>query len=263
MDDSILGVKELYDVVLKAYADTTINGQQVKEGQVIGRFDKIQIARINEKKTYTVARGGYGNRALVMWDETQSITINFTQGVFSKTQLSILLNANMATKTKASEQLVPWYESLESGEDGKIMLSAQPEEKGFFLYNKKTGEPITDYVVEGKEIDIGAPYVEVISDYYSKYQDNSYEINIGTPLTNGFLRLEGRTRLKDDKTGDTVTGILTIPKIKLKSGLSMQLGQAAAPAVGTFQGEGYPTGRKGQQVVSTLLILSNDIDEEF
>jgi hypothetical protein len=64
---------------------------------------------------------------------------------------------------------VPWYESLESGEDGKIMLSAQPEEKGFFLYNKKTGEPITDYVVEGKEIDIGAPYVEVISDYYSKY----------------------------------------------------------------------------------------------
>jgi hypothetical protein len=40
-DNSILGVKELYDVVLKAYTDTEINGVRVKEGQVIGRFDKI------------------------------------------------------------------------------------------------------------------------------------------------------------------------------------------------------------------------------
>ena len=30
-----------YDVVLKAYTDTEINGVKVKEGQVIGRFDKI------------------------------------------------------------------------------------------------------------------------------------------------------------------------------------------------------------------------------
>nr|DAP41040.1 MAG TPA: hypothetical protein [Caudoviricetes sp.] len=35
------------------------------------------------------------------------------------------------------------------------------------------------------------------------------------------MRLEGRTRLKDDNTGETVTGILTIPRLKLKSGLSM------------------------------------------
>ena len=114
-----------------------------------------------------------------------------------------------------------------------------------------------------KEITINEPYVEVISDYYSKYQDKSYEIKIGTPLTNGFLRLEGRTRLKDDNTGETVTGILTIPRLKLKSGLSMQLGQAASPAVGTFYGEGYPTGKRGHKVVSSLLILSQDIDEDL
>ena len=262
-DNSILGVKELYDVVLKAYTDTEINGVKVKEGQVIGRFDKIQIARLKEDKSYIAARGGFGNRELVVWDDTESIEITFTQGVFSKTQLSILLNAHMATKEAPSEQLVPYYEEDESNEEGKFTLSAIPERKGLFLYNKKTGEQITDYVVEGKEITINEPYVEVISDYYSKYQDKSYEIKIGTPLTNGFLRLEGRTRLKDDNTGETVTGILTIPRLKLKSGLSMQLGQAASPAVGTFYGEGYPTGKRGHKVVSSLLILSQDIDEDL
>lgn len=262
-DNSILGVKELYDVVLKAYTDTEINGVRVKEGQVIGRFDKIQIARLKEDKSYIAARGGFGNRELVVWDDTESIEITFTQGVFSKTQLSILLNAHMATKEASSEQLVPYYEEDESNEEGKFTLSAVPERKGLFLYNKKTGEQITDYVVEGKEITINEPYVEVISDYYSKYQDKSYEIKIGTPLTNGFLRLEGRTRLKDDNTGETVTGILTIPRLKLESGLSMQLGQAASPAVGTFYGEGYPTGKRGHKVVSSLLILSQDIDEDL
>ena len=66
-----------------------------------------------------------------------------------------------------------------------------------------------------------------------------------------------------DNTGETVTGILTIPRLKLKSGLSMQLGQAASPAVGTFYGEGYPTGKRGHKVVSSLLILSQDIDEDL
>lgn len=262
-DNSILGVKELYDVVLKAYADTEINGVKVREGQVIGRFDKIQIARLKEDKSYIAARGGLGNRELVVWDDTKKVNITFSQGVFSKTQLSILLNANMATREAIDEQLVPYYEEDESDENGKFSLSALPEEKGLFLYNKKTGAQITDYVVEGKEITINDPFVEVISDYYSKYQNKSYEIKIGTPLTNGFLRLEGRTRLKDDNTGETVTGILTIPRLKLKSGLSMQLGQAASPAVGTFYGEGYPTGKRGHQVVSSLLILSEDIDTEF
>ena len=149
-DNSILGVKELYDVVLKAYTDTEINGVKVKEGQVIGRFDKIQIARLKEDKSYIAARGGFGNQELVVWDDTESIEITFTQGVFSKTQLSILLNAHMATKEASSEQLVPYYEEDESNEEGKFTLSAIPERKGLFLYNKKTGEQITDYVVEGK-----------------------------------------------------------------------------------------------------------------
>lgn len=168
-DNSILGVKELYDVVLKAYADTEINGVKVKEGQVIGRFDKIQIARLKEDKSYIAARGGLGNRELVVWDDTKKVNITFSQGVFSKTQLSILLNANMATRETIDEQLVPYYEEDESDENGKFSLSALPEEKGLFLYNKKTGAQITDYVVEGKEITINDPFVEVISDYYSKY----------------------------------------------------------------------------------------------
>ena len=77
------------------------------------------------------------------------------------------------------------------------------------------------------------------------------------------MRLEGKTRLKDDNTGHIVTGLITIPRLKLKTGISARLGANAEPVIGTFQGEGYPVGTRGNKTVCSLTILSDDIDSDF
>ena len=51
-------------------------------------------------------------------------------------------------------------------------------------------------------------------------------------MFNGFLELEGKTRVKDDTSGLITTGIIKIPKLKLMSGLSIRLGAQANPVVG-------------------------------
>jgi hypothetical protein len=49
-------------------------------------------------------------------------------------------------------------------------------------------------------------------------------VKVGRRLIEGYLRLEGKTRLKDDNTGQVVTGLIVIPRLKLMSDLSMRLG---------------------------------------
>jgi hypothetical protein len=66
--------------------------------------------------------------------------------------------------------------------------------------------------------------VSVLVDYSYAYDKNTQIITIGQPLTTGFLTLSGRSRIKDDITGQTHTVILCIPKLKLMSDLSMRLG---------------------------------------
>jgi hypothetical protein len=88
-------------------------------------------------------------------------------------------------------------------------------------------------------------YLELIVDYQYNYTDGAEILTFGNALTNGFLSLEGKTRVKDDITGQVKTGIIKIPKLKLLSNLSMRLGNDAIPQVGRLDAVAVPTGPKG------------------
>ena len=88
-------------------------------------------------------------------------------------------------------------------------------------------------------------------------------LTVGNPLTNGYLSLEGKTRVKDDITGQVKTGIIKIPKLKLLSNLSMRLGNDAIPQVGHLEAIAVPTGPKGQKMVMELIFLEDDIDSDM
>ena len=75
--------------------------------------------------------------------------------------------------------------------------------------------------------------------------------------------LEGRTRIKDDVTGQVVTGIFKVPKLRLMSDLSIRLGPQASPVTGNFRAEGVPVGSKGNSYVSEFFILSDDIESDL
>ena len=77
------------------------------------------------------------------------------------------------------------------------------------------------------------------------------------------MELRGKTRLKDDKTGQTITGIISIPKLKLMSDLSIRLGRDVPPVAGNFNTVAFPIGSKGNEKVMDFILLEDDIDSDF
>jgi hypothetical protein len=67
-------------------------------------------------------------------------------------------------------------------------------------------------------------------------------------------------RLKDENSGETYSGILKIPQLRLTSGLSMRLGRNDSAMVAGFSGVALPTGSRGNKKVAELILLSSDID---
>lgn len=259
--EGLLGSKELYDVVLKSTYPIEINGQTIEPGEVIAMFDKILIGNFNEIKTHFSANGGYDNRGLVFWDNTKEVKIDFVQGIFSKTQLSLLSNAKLI-KGQDEGVIISKREQLSLDENNSFTLKEKPLDK-LFVYNKVTGEKLQYTNLSDKTYQVEGIVSEVVADYTYEYFQKYSTMNVGERLVEGFLSLEGKTRLKDDTTGQVVTGIIKIPKLKLMSDLSMRLGRDATPMVATFSATGLPEGAKGNKKVMEIIFLSDDIDADM
>ena len=257
-----IGFKELYEVSLKATYPIEMGDRIIEIGETIAVFDKIQIGNFEEKKNFFSANGGYDNRALVWWEETKEIRLNFSQGVFSKSHLALMTNAHYIINEGESIVAVNCREEVETDDKGFAQVK-YPISPPVFVYNKNTGEKMTNCIYTENGIYIGQSYGEFIVDYYYHY-DNKYSIlSFGRGLTNGYLSLEGKTRVKDDITGQVTTGIIKIPKLKLLSNLSMRLGQDAIPLVGRLDAVAIPTGERGQKKVMELIFLNDDIDSDI
>ena len=257
-----LNFKELYSVSLKSTYPIEVNGETIEVGETIAFFDKIQIANFQEIKSFASSNGSYDNRALVWWEETKEIKLNFTQGVFSKTQLALMTNAKFIKNE--GEQIIPIHkiERLESKENGQVSLSQIPRDP-VFVYDVATGKKIKDWSRAGNVIDIGQQYKEVVVDYYFDYDNGCEILQLGRPFTHGTFSLEGKTRVKDEATGKVTTGIIRIPKLRLMSDLSMRLGSDAIPQVGKLDAVALPEGVRGNKKVMEIIFLNDDIDADM
>ena len=257
------GFKELYDVFIKATYPIEINGKTFVENETIANFDKIQLANFNEETSFVSANGGFDNRARVWWERTKDVKLEFTQGIFSRTQFALLNNLKVLKKAENVPIYVPVRETCESTEEGDVVFSHIPCEP-LFVYNVNTGAAITDYtVVNDHTINITAAYTSVLLDYLYEYTNGSSTFIVGSQLTNGTFVLIGKTKVKDDITGQVKTGIIRIPKLKLMSDLSMRLGTQANPVVGRMSAMAIPVGDRGRQYVMEMEILNDDIDSDM
>ena len=259
--DIEFGLKELTNLTLKATYNIEIGGKRFEPGEVVARFDKIQIANFQELTSRVSANGGYGNAALVIWEDPKEIQINFTQGIFSRRQFALLNNAKLT-----KEEAILIGDSLvgESDENGKIHLGRR-EVSQVFVYNAKTSERVfpIDIDLEEGVVTIEQQFLEVEVDFVFKYRNSSNAITIGQKLFSGYLQLEGRTRTKDDITGKMRTAVLRIPRVKLVSDLSLRLGRDAVPVLGEFSAVGLPSGGRGDKKIMELFFLEDDIDAEI
>lgn len=255
-----LGMKELYEVTLKTTYPIEVNGKKFDVGETVARFDKIQLGSFVENKSFLAARGGYENAPRVWWEETKEVAITIVQGVFSASQLAIMSNANL---TQIGEAIVlSQREHVETDENGDVQLKYDIKQP-VFVYDMKTGDKITNFSCSGNRITLDEPYKSIIVDYSYEYDGGYKDLIVGRTFTNGYLSLEGKTRVKDDITGHTKTGIIKIPKLKLMSDLSIRLGKDASPTVGRLNAVAVPDGQRGNKKVMEIIFLNDDIDSDM
>lgn len=255
-----LGTKELYEVFLKATYPIEMGERKIEVGETIARFDKVQLAEFVDNKKFTTANGGYENAPRIWWEETKEVSVNIIQGIFSTSQLAIMSNANLTSTQEPT--VLSCREAVETDETGKTILKYNPT-GSVFVYSATTGEKYTDFTVTENVLSLGIPYKELFVDY-SYFYDNGYQtITLGNTLTNGYLSLEGKMRVKDDITGQVRTGIIRIPKLKLMSNLSIRLGSNLMPMVGKVSAVAVPDGRRGNKKVMEIIFLNDDIDSDM
>ena len=261
--DNEFGMQELYFVQLKSTYPIEIKGVQYAAGEVVAAFDKIQIANFQEINREVAAQGGYQNKKLVIWDRTEGVNLIFTQGVFSKTQLGLMHNARVLSIEEGKRVRIAQRDEVETDSEGKITLTHVPIDSWIFVYNKETGEKLTDLsMVDTQTIQTPLIYKEVVVDYEYGY-DNGADVElIGEEIFDGFLTLEGRIRIKDDITGETHTAIIYIPKLKITSDFNLTLGQNAQPVVGQFKGTALSIGGRKSSKALEIYYLDEDIDRD-
>jgi hypothetical protein len=257
-----LNFKELYEVSLKSTLPIEVSGTKIEAGETIASFDRIQIANFQEIKSTASANGGWDNRAHIFWETTKEVKINFSQGIFSKIQLALMTNAQLINNE--GEQIIPMNkrEEFESDEYGKIVIGRTLREP-VFVYDKATGKKITDWTRLGDTIYLNEQYKSVVIDYWYDYDNGCQIMTVGRPLTQGYLSLTGKMRVKDDITGKVKTGIIKIPKLRLMSDLSMRVGSDTIPQVGRLDAVAVPEGVRGQSKIMEIIFLNDDIDADM
>lgn len=255
-------LKELYDVFLKTTYPIEIAGTEFQAGETICIFDKIQLAGFYEHKSVVTAHGGFNDADRVFWESTKEVQLDFSQGIFNEVQFALLNNAQIIKTVQGSAIKIPVREEVESNDQKLVILTNKPCGQPFF-YNKETGEKVQLTFVDNKTFIAPSAYLDLICDYYYDYEDGARMVAIGNQLCKGYLRLEGKTRVKDDITGKTRTGIIEIPKLKLMSGLSMRLGKNANPVVANFKTLASPVREGGFSSVINIFFLDDDVDSDM
>lgn len=255
------GMQELYFVTIKSTSIIEINGTQIAENEIIAAFDKIQLANFKEIYKEIAAQGGYQNRKLAIWNRTEGVDLVFTQGIFSKTQFGLMQNSKFITIKDNELIKITQRDELETNEEGKITLSQKPINSRIFVYNKKTGEKLLNLIMTGeKEILTPLIFKDVIVDYEYAYNNGASVGLVGEDIFDGYVSLEGRSRIVDDITGETHTVIIIIPKLKITSDFNLTLGEKM-PVVGQFRGTALPIGQSKSSHVLEIYFLEDDIDK--
>lgn len=153
------------------------------------------------------------------------------------------------------------------GRREELMLKPLPpsKKKWIFCYDMETGKSIKDFSIYGNKVFFKEFYRKVMVDYTFDYEDNIRTLEVGNRLFKGFLRLDGKMSVKDEKSGEVSTAILEMPKIKLSSNLSMRLGKNYENSVvSDFYFTGYPDDScKENNIVANITFLDKELTGDY
>ena len=290
MIDQYFGVKELYEVVLRAKAPMQFGSRYIEADEPVLYFENVSMSVLREASNPIMARGGWSNLPRVIWEDRSEVQFQLSEGVMSSISMGILLSASVTTPTKERPLLV-------SKREGPFILDGThrifiehwpieyPQKKVFiFEYDRDVAQKKiygklirdidpyggTDYMpcVElykdkacTEYADIGKQY---LIDYYYAYGEEALIYSIQKERFNGLFTLEGKFYSKDENEGKNYTNVLYMPKVRVVSDINLRLGERADPTMSVFNIIGLPEnmGDNRQSLILEINRLNSDEDSD-
>ena len=288
MQDEYFGVKELYEVVLRAKVPMQFGSRYIEQDEPVLYFENISLAMMKESSHPIIARGGWANQPQVIWENRDEVHFQLSEGVMSAISMSILLSANVTEQGKTEPLLVQKREGpYDVDDNSRVYLEHWPvglDQKKTFIFEyarnvaqkKIYGKRIVGIVdpLDGSEkpclelyedknltqlADIDKKYV---IDYYYEYEETALIYMIQKERFNGLFTLEGKFYSKDENDGINYTNLIYMPKVRVVSDINLRLGERADPTVSVFNIIGLPENISSNKksVVAEIIKLSSDIE---
>lgn len=285
MLDQYFGVKELYEVVLKAKIPMQFGARRLEEGEPVLYFENVNISLLSERNSPIMARGGWSNMPRVIWEDRSEVTFSLTEGVMSSISMGILLSANMTEKKEGTSIEVPMREGpFMVDTDGGFYLNHMPilpPKKKVFLYeyerdvgqkkvygqidsNKSRLNPLTGETEPYIRINEADDAKHYIADYYYEYKDKALIYLIQKERFNGLFTLEGKFYSKDENEGMKYTNLIYMPKVRVVSDINLRLGERADPTTSVFNIVGMPEKTDdSNNLIVKITRLNQDVDADI
>lgn len=289
MLDQYQGVKELYEVVLKAKVPMRFGERRLEAGEPVLYFENINMALLTEQSNPIMARGGWGNMPHVIWEDRSEVRFTLSEGVLSSISMGILLSAAVTERQNQKPLYIQMKEGPFIDKNNAILYD---DAKDLFTYNadNKTAEirlkypPYQDLwhklftyeyardvaqrkvAHEVSEDDSQILYIknansekQYIVDYYFEYLDEALIYTITKERFAGLFTLEGKFYSKDENDGINYTNVLYMPKVRIVSDINLRLGERADPTTSVFNIIGMPETTDGDRnlILKTVRLNTN------
>lgn len=291
MRDEYFGIKELYEVVLKAKTSMQFGERALEVGEPVLYFEKVKMAILSETSKPIMARGGWSNLPRVIWEDRSEVQFSLTEGVMNNVGMGVLLSAKVMHTEKDEGLVVQKTEGpLELNSDSELYLTHWPVDasiKKTFIYQYERDtiqKKMYGKRIHGRQdpwdVTIERPCVQVyndkelqqladttkkyIVDYYFQYNNEALVYTVEKERFNGLFTLEGKFYSKDETKGLNYTNIIYMPKVRVVSDINLRLGEKADPTISVFNIIGLPETQVGNKngLILEITHLNDNIDAD-
>lgn len=270
MVDQYFGIKDLYEVTLRANISMNFGFRKIEAGEPVLYFENVNMANLSEGNHPIVAKGGWGNMPHVVWEDRAEMTFSLSEGVISSTGMGILTSARVLNNKKDGNVYVPCKEGpkyLNKDNSFKIKHIVSPQKKSFcYSFSRDCIQEKKEYTLNEKTVTVlnPKPNEQYIFDYYYRYGDEALIYLIEKERFNGNFSLEGKFYSKDENEGLDYTNLLIMPKVRIVSDINLRLGETASPTVSVFNIIAMPSPtERGRNTLVEIIQLNEDVDEDF
>lgn len=263
-DTGKYGLKDIYEASIKAAVPLDIMGVHYEVGDTILYFDSIQEIVFQENKNINDARGMFDNRSLINWETTREIGCILNMGTISHLSFGVM---NASTLKSGENKSINQYEKLYIDNTGKAttkhVIDTNKKVNIYEIQNDRRVRKILDYKIEENTLLLEDKNIDILIDYYFNYTLKSEIVNIGQKDLNGYLMFVGKFRYTDEYSAVQKTGIIEIPKLRINSNFSINLGRNINPLVSALQFQAIPDGFRKNAKTIIVTYLDEDIDGDF